>query len=151
MVFSGLLRRFQGWEQEMKPSDIHNFNINQLKAQGIQTYPQAAYKVVRNLGDLKQATLWDGTVVTRQDSIYVEGYGLVTCVGSELHFVYETPPRMPGWGLYCTCGSIAGVVGAQAYSKLASPTFNGKLLCCIRLLTTKQNTGIPEHADGSHE
>lgn len=135
----------------MHPAEINRFNVDQLSRQGIKSYPQAAYKVVRNVGDLKEAVLWDGTKVSRQESIYVEGYGLVTCVNTELHFVYETPVTMPGWGLYCTCGSIAGVVGASAYSRLASPTFNGKLLCCIRLLTTKNNTGVGEHADGSHE
>lgn len=135
----------------MKPNDLLKFNQEQLSANGIKSYPQAAHKIVRNIGDLNEATLWDGTKVYRQEHIYVQGYGLVQCVDTELHFVYETPARMPGWGLYCTCGSIAGVVGAQAYSKLASPTYNGKLLCCIRLMTTKNNTGIGEHADGSHE
>jgi hypothetical protein len=135
----------------MKPNELLRFNQEQLTNNGVKSYPQAAHKIVRTVGDLQNATLWDGTKVTRQKHLYVEGYGLVECANTELHFVYETPRRMSGWGLYCTCGSIAGVVGATAYSKLASPTFNGKLLCCIRLLTTKQNTGIGEHADGSHE
>jgi hypothetical protein len=131
--------------------DIDAWNQKVLKQKGIDARPMRS-QVVRNVGDLQEATLWDGvTKVRRQDSIYVEGEGLVKCINSELHFVFQTPKTMKGWGLYCTCGSIAGTVGISAYSKLASPIGNGKIVACIRLLTTKNNTGIGEHADGSHE
>lgn len=132
--------------------DIHAWNTKMLKSRSIKGYAQPAYKVSRNVGDLQRATLWDGiTVVERRQYIYIEQYGLVSCINTELHFVFETPSSMRGWGLYCTCGSLAGVVGWEAYSKLASPIGNGMIVACIHLLTTKNNTGIGEHADGSHE
>lgn len=131
--------------------DTDKWNKQVLKSQGISANPHRV-SVVRSVGDLQEATLWDGhTKVVRQDLIYVEGEGLVKCINTELHFVFQTPKTMVGWGLYCTCGSIAGVVGWGAYSKLASPVGDGKIIACIRLLTTKNNVGVGEHADGSHE
>lgn len=129
---------------------IDKWNNNVLKAKGIKQNGTAP-KIVRNQGDLKSAKLWDGTVVERQDALWVDGYGLVKCINTELHFVYAAPKNHKGWGLWCTCGSLAGVVGYGAYSKLASPMGDGKIIACIRLLTTKQNVGLAEHADGSHE
>lgn len=131
--------------------DIDAWNKRVLKSKGINATPPKAH-IVRNVGDLQEATLWDGeTKVRRQEYIFVEGHGLVKCINSELHFVFQTPKTMKGWGLFCTCGSIAGVVGYAAYSKLASPMSDGKIIACIRLLTTKQNTGIARHADESTE
>ena len=130
--------------------DVGEWNKKVLKAKGISATVRP-YSRVRVLGDLKKATLWDGTVVERKDLIYVEQYGLLKCINTELHFVYEVPANHKGWGLMCTCGSIAGVVGYGAYSKLASPMSNGMIIACLRLLTTKENTGTGEHADGSHE
>ena len=131
--------------------DVNGWNAKQLKKIGVNRKGTAP-KIVRNQGDLQQATLPDGTIVRRQEYLVVNGE-LVKCINSELHFVYETPDThtYKGWGLWCSCGSIAGVVGYSAYSKLASPSSTGKLVACVRLLTTKQNTGIAEHADGSHE
>lgn len=131
--------------------NIHEWNNKVLKSKGIKgnaAYPKA---VVRTIGDAKIATLIDGTRVERVDSIYVEGYGLVPCARYELHFVYELPKHMKGWSYMCTCGSLGGIVGYAAYSKLVSPTENGLLLVCVRHTTVKQNVGIGEHADGSHE
>lgn len=130
--------------------DINKWNQQQLASQGIKANTVAP-KAVRAVGDAKRATLHDKTVVERQDSIYVEGYGLVKTAPTELHFVYATPVTMKGWSYYCTCGSIAGIVGYGAYSKLASPTSTGMILACIRHLSTKNNVGIGIHADGSSE
>jgi len=135
----------------MNPLDIHKFNTQQLKENGSGQFSQPAYKTVRNVGDLKQATLWDGTIVERAGYIFVGGYGLIRCCPYELHFIYETPQYIPGWGLYCTCGSIAGVTGLASYSKLISPTSTGHMIVCIRHSTLKQNEGIGRHADGSTE
>jgi len=130
--------------------DINKWNKKVLESKGIKQNGTAP-KIVRNQGDLQRATLWDGTVVERQEHLWVDGYGFVKCINTELHFVYASPKEHKGWGLWCTCGSLAGVVGYSAYSKLASPMSDGKIVACVRLLTTKQNTGIAEHADGSHE
>jgi len=129
---------------------INEWNNRVLKEKGINTASRP-YSVVRSIGDAQTATLWDDTVVKRQEYIFVVGEGLIRCAPYELHFIYETPKTHKGWGLYCTCGSIAGVVGLNAYSKLASPTDTGKMIVCIRHTTLKQNEGIGRHADGSTE
>lgn len=130
--------------------DSDKWNERVLKQQGVQ-HSGVAPKIVRSAGDLQSAKLDDGTVVERTDYIFVDGYGLVHCAPYELHFIYETPKTRKGWGLWCTCGSIAGVVGLNAYSKLASPTSTGKMIVCIRHTTLKNNTGKGQHADGSAE
>lgn len=129
---------------------ISEWNDNILKSKGVHT-KAASPKVVRSTGDAKRATLHDGTVVERVELIYVEGYGLVRTAPYELHFVYQLPEHIKGWGLMCTCGSIAGVVGYAAYSKLASPTDTGLIIACVRHTTLKQNEGIGRHADESTE
>lgn len=130
--------------------DTTTWNNEQLKQRGIDA-TAVSPKAVRTVGDAKQARLNDGTIVYRSDVLWVEGYGLVKCAPTELHFVYELPMHMKGWSLMCTCGSIAGVVGYSAYSKLASPTDTGMIIACIRHLSTKNNIGIGTHADGSTE
>lgn len=130
--------------------DVNKWNSDVLKRQGISAQPHK-HSIVRSIGDAKRATLPDGTVVERQDLIFVDGHGLVQCAPYELHFVYEMPKKYKGWGLYCTCGSIAGVVGLSAYSKFIAPTSSGKMLVCIRHTTLKNNDGIGKHADGSTE
>jgi hypothetical protein len=131
--------------------NIEDFNTSELKRVGV-THKGKPPTISRNQGDLQQATLPDGTIVRRRDSLLVNGE-IVKCIDTELHFIYETPDTATnkGWGLWCTCGSIAGVTGWRAYSKLSSPSQTGKIVACIRLLATKENTGIGEHADGSHE
>lgn len=108
-------------------------------------------RVVRSVGDAKRATLHDGTVVERTEAIYVEPYGLTQCAPYELHFIYKLPKHMLGYGLMCTCGSIAGIVGYDAYSKLSAPTATGMIIVCIRHTALKQNEGIGRHADNSTE
>lgn len=136
----------------MEEAKLKSWNDGVLKRQGIKQ-KSLSPKVVRSVGDAKRATLFDGTVVTRQDMIYVDGYGLVKCAPYELHFIYEIPDAEThkGWGLMCTCGSIAGVVGLNAYSKFVSPTSDGKMLVCVRHTAVKNNTGIGKHADESTE
>jgi len=129
---------------------IKEWNDKVLKSKGVNV-KSASPAVVRAVGDAKRATLADGTVVHRVDMIYVDGYGLIKCAPYELHFIYELPKHIKGWGLYCTCGSIAGVIGYAAYSKLASPTDTGMIIACVRHTTLKQNEGIGRHADNSTE
>jgi len=129
---------------------ITDWNDKVLKRQGVNAR-SAAPKIVRSVGDAKRATLHDGTVVERVEMIWVDGYGLVKCAPYELHFIYQLPRHIPGWGLMCTCGSIAGVVGYNAYTKLASPTDTGMIIVCVRHTTLKNNEGIGRHADESTE
>lgn len=130
-------------------SKIDKWNQDVLKAKGF-NYSGKAPKISRNVGDLKRATLQDGTIVERQEYIF-DGNELVPCAQYELHFIYEAPAKQKGWGLFCTCGSIAGTVGYGAYKKLASPTTSGKSIVCIRHSTMKDNIGRGVHADGSSE
>src|SRR5687768_11161398 len=129
---------------------ITDWNDKVLKRQGVNAR-SAAPKIVRSVGDAKRATLHDGTVVERVEMIWVDGYGLVKCAPYELHFIYQLPRHIPGWGLMCTCGSIAGVVGYNAYTKLASHTDTGMIIVCVRHTTLKNNEGIGRHADESTE
>jgi len=128
---------------------IEDWNKQVLKTRGINQNGTAP-KIVRNQGDLMKATLWDGTVVERQEYIF-DGTEFVKCAPYELHFIYAAPVTHKGWGLYCTCGSIAATAGLNAYSKLVSPTSTGKMIVCIRHTSTKNNVGIGQHADGSTE
>lgn len=131
--------------------NVNKWNMEQLKKNGVDAVVRP-YSRVRSIGDLQKAQLWDETIVERQEYIFVnDTYGLVKCAPYELHFIYEVPASHKGWGLMCTCGSIAGVVGLNAYSKLASPTSTGLMIVCLRHNSTKSNVGIGEHADGSHE
>lgn len=128
---------------------INDWNAQVLKSKGVKGVAKAP-KIVRNQGDLMEAKLWDGTVVKRQEYLF-DGQELVKCADYELHFIYAAPKSHKGWGLFCTCGSIAGTVGLNAYSKLASPTSTGKMIVCIRHTTLKQNEGVGRHADDSTE
>jgi len=130
--------------------NIDKWNNQVLKSKGINQVSHAP-KIVRSLGDAQKATLADGTVVYRTDALWVDGYGLVKCAPQSAHFVYAVPKNHKGWGLYCSCGSIAGVVGYAAYSKLASPMSDGKVVACLRMLTEKNNVGVSRHADGTVE
>jgi len=130
----------------------NNEELKPLRDSGISDAVVRPISVVRSLGDLKSAKLWDGTVVTRKDKIWVDAYGtFVKCMPYELHFIYEVPKEHRGWGLMCTCGSIAGVSGAKAYKKLITPSDTGLMIVCVRHSSTKDNTGVGNHADGSHE
>lgn len=131
-------------------TDISKWNKEVLSSMGIKADAKAP-KIVRSVGDAKRATLVDGTVVEREEYLFIEGYGLVQCAPYELHFIYQLPKHMIGYTPMCTCGSIAGVVGYAAYSKLASPTDTGMIIVCIRHATLKQNEGIGRHADNSTE
>lgn len=134
----------------MKKDDINKWNNEQLKDNGVNATVRP-YSRVRSVGDLQKATLWDDTVVERKDLIFVDGHGLIKCCPYELHFIYEVPPTHKGWGLMCTCGSIAGVVGTKAYSKIMTPSGTGHLIVCVRHSSTKDNVGIGTHADSSTE
>ena len=131
----------------------HRWNKSQLVENGItnQNPSTVAQMIVRNIGDATKATLPTGEDIERKEYIFVDGHGLIKCAPYELHFIYELPSKYKGWGLYCTCGSIAGVVGYNAYSKLAAPTFSGQMIVCLHHTSTKNNDTWGEHADGSHE
>lgn len=136
-------------------SDHKQTNIGYLKRYGGEVAKQVtSFASIRSWGDKNKATTHDGLTVERMDHIYVEGYGLVRCIPYELHFVYEDKSKKLGrWSFMCTCGSIAGVISYNEVKTLmtVSGTEPGYIMACIHHTTTKQNTGIGSHADGSHE
>lgn len=136
----------------MNKKETLDWNTAQLLRNGVSDKPSTvANMIVRSVGDAKTATLPMGETVERQEYIFVDGQGLIKCAPYELHFIYALPVKYKGWGLYCTCGSIAAVVGLNAYSKLASPTSDGRMIVCLHHTSTKNNDTWGEHADGSHE
>lgn len=112
------------------------------------------YAKIRSFGDKNNATTHDGLSVHRSDSIYIEGYGLVTCTPYELHFVYEDKSKKIGrWSFMCTCGSPAGIISYNSpINKLMSkPTDGGYILSCLSHTSTKDSMGVGKHSDGSTE
>lgn len=124
----------------------------QKKPFSFQGYQKAAV-IVRNVGDLKEVYTLDGFKVERRKEIFLTSFNeWYECAQYDNHFIYIDPSNKKGrWNPLCTCGSFAGVVGYQAYSKDASPTKNGKLAVCLShagALDTP-NSRKHLHADGS--
>ena len=66
-----------------------------------------AFEIIKHAGDPKKATLPNGTVVRREEELFVPEWGVfVPCAPYDNHFVYHNPT--PGQSAYmCTCGSVA--------------------------------------------
>lgn len=116
-----------------------------------------SYAKIRSFGDKNSAVTHDGDTVTRQEYIYDPDYGLVECIPYELHFIYQDPrsfgPKaIKGrWGYMCTCGSPAGIISYKDMSNLITIESKGFVLACLAHTASKKNTGVGNHADGSHE
>lgn len=107
---------------------------------------------IRSWGDKNSAVTHDGLHVERMEHIFVEGYGMVKCLPTTMHFVYEDKSKKQGrWVWMCTCGSIGGIVSYKDVAGLISPELGEYVLACVAGLASKQNTGIFMHADGSTE
>lgn len=107
-------------------------------------------KTVRVYGDKRTARTEDGKTVRREDRLYFEGYGLVKCAPYDNHFIFDNKSRKVGqWSPVCTCGSPAGIVGANVYANDASPTTSmdssiaGTMIVCLTHAQTSR------HSDGS--
>lgn len=113
------------------------------------------YAKIRSFGDKNSAWTFDGLKVERQEFIYAEGYGLVRCLPTTLHFIYEDKSKKPGrWAFMCTCGSLSGIVSYKEIRGLMTPSMENLgeyVLVCVHGLASKQNTGIFRHADMSTE
>lgn len=134
-------------------SEIEKTNIGYIRRLGgIVGKNVKSFSVIRSWGDSNSAVTNDGKTVKRQDYIFADGYGMVRCIPYELHFVYEDKSGKVGrWGYMCTCGSIAGIISYKDVKGLMSPEYGEYILACIFHTTSKQNSGIGQHADGSHE
>lgn len=89
--------------------------------------------IIKHVGEVKSATLADGTVVYRQETLFVEEWGaLVICAPYDNHFIYENPDKSKGTpGYLCTCGSVAVI---------APPLPTGLFVCLFDL-----NSGLKGH------
>src|SRR5688572_22198905 len=65
--------------------------------------------IIKNSGEVKKATLADGTIVNRVEAIFVPEYlTLIKCAEYQDHFIYENPDTSEGSSAYlCTCGNVA--------------------------------------------
>lgn len=109
--------------------------------------------VVRVAGIPQKATLFDGTVVHRQEILeFWMGEQIKRVRGApyDNHLVYVTPKHILGWSLMCSCGSMAGLVGYNVYRKDASATAGGDGLVPGELVVCLSHAGESgRHADGS--
>jgi hypothetical protein len=137
-----------------------NYNKNFAKQQMGEVGKQVgSFAKIRSMGDKNTAITLDGDMVERSEILFIEGYGIVTCVPYELHFVYidprslDTPRRIRGrWGIMCTCGSMAGVISYNEVKGLMTiEGLKGKAVGCLMHTQTKQDNQRGVHADGSHE
>lgn len=118
------------------------------------TTPKTSYAKIRSFNSKNEAVTFDRLKVERTEFLYAEGYGLVKCVGYELHFVYEDMSKKSGrWSFMCTCGSPAGIISYNEVKHLMTVTGleKGFILACISHTTSKQNVGVGKHADNSSE
>ena len=112
------------------------------------------YVKVKILGDLNKAKTADGIDVFRQPSIYFPSYSIypIVCCPYSAHFIFDDPSKEQGhWTPMCTCGGAAGIVGANVYTKLMSPTVTGEMIVCLVHMQTFETTGHGVHADGMPE
>lgn len=67
--------------------------------------------IIKHPGEVKTATLADGTIVHRQGRLFVaEWDAFVVCAPYQDHFVFENPDTRNGSpGFVCTCGAVAVV------------------------------------------
>lgn len=96
-------------------------------------------KIVRSVGDLKSVVA-DGKTFYRLDKIHIPDIGTVAVAPYDNHLIFRDV-RRKGWTLFCSCGSVACVVGYDVYGKDASR--QGALLVCY------YHSTYGKHVDGS--
>lgn len=107
--------------------------------------------IIRVAGKPNGVKLPDGKTITRpkDDKVTVpELGGTFLAAPYDNHFVYYHPdPEMGGSKLNCSCGSMASVVGYDAYKRDQSPTegsvINGAMAVCTH------HAMFGKHSDGS--
>lgn len=101
-----------------------------------------APKVIKVYGKARRANL-EGQVIEREDVIFVPTErGWFRTIDTFDHFVFRRTAGAVGSTLMCTCGSIAGIFGFEAYGRFQS-TNMGRIICCV----SHMQAGL--HADGS--
>jgi hypothetical protein len=129
-----------------------DFNREQLAKMGIMGKDVRGFSRIRFLGSKNSAITHDGLKVERQELIFCEGYGMVKCLPTVMHFVYEDKSKKIGrWSYMCTCGSMAGIIAYDELKDFITTEPTGHILACIAGVTGKQKLGIFRHLDGSTE
>jgi len=87
--------------------------------------------IVRQVGKPKEFTLPNGKKIVAKDKIWIPEYRrFVPCSPYDNHTIYETGYTSPGSPPYlCTCGSVAVIVGYDAYKQDASA--QGLMFVCL--------------------
>jgi hypothetical protein len=96
-------------------------------------------KIVRVVGDLN-SIIADNKRFYRHDRIHIPDMGNILCASYDNQFIFRDTRKL-GWTLFCSCGSVAVVVGYDAYKKDASA--GPEMLVCYA------HAGGNRHADGS--
>lgn len=90
-------------------------------------------KIIKHYGQVKEAVLPSGKKIHRFEKLCVLEAGrnprMVQCAPYDNHFIYETE-EINSSRYMCTCGSMAVLVGYNAYKHDASPTPTGELMVC---------------------
>jgi hypothetical protein len=82
------------------------------------------FNIIRYRGQANKAT-FEGVEIRREEAIYAGQWGMVRCAPYDEHFVFQIPPsrlKYGRWETFCTCGSMAGIVGFAG---------EGKMLVCL--------------------
>lgn len=105
-----------------------------------------SFSVIKHYNSPNEAVTLDGYTVKRQEKLWMGAdKGFVVCSPYDNHFVYLDPYRpKPGepsrWGMMCTCGSPAVLVGTNAYSIYGSPQ-GWMVVCYYHTLNGVHQTG----------
>lgn len=110
------------------------------------------FSIIKHFSSPNSAVTADGYTVKRQETLYLDNR-YIKCAPYDTHFVYDDPgvyvKGLKGrWTPMCTCGSMAGIVGYNAYKNDGSPTTKmesmqpGEMIVCL----IHAQTG--RHADG---
>ncbi len=98
--------------------------------------------VVRIAGRAKRANI-NGYTIYREEVVYVPAeHAAFRIIDTQDHFCYRQD-KFLGPQLMCSCGSIAGIYGWEAYQQFQSVN-KGRIICCTSLVETGR------HADGSN-
>lgn len=114
-----------------------------------------SFSIIKRYLSPNSAVTGEGHTVRREDRIFLRDPSQyirwVACAPYDNHFIYKDPEYEKGTigksAIMCTCGSMAVIVGYNAYKKDASPATDsgnpGELLVCLMHAQTGR------HADGS--
>ena len=94
------------------------------------------FSVIRQWGSPNEVTTIWGWKAYRQKRLFApDPYNtLLPCLDYSDHFIYEVPDKPEHRGIpsfMCTCGSVAVVVGVDAYRSDSSP--EGLVFACLMI------------------